>query len=148
MKKFIEQCLESIENGATYSVNLYTRSLKLNGKYVIRDGKYDGTIEIENPDRDAILSDIEGCYQIYKHSVPSEDSKHKRRYFKALAEEELDNDDMLYGERRNVAQFRLEATVLMYAVSEKFEWGTEMEGRYFWQSQNDKDLVIFTKLLN
>lgn len=87
--------------------------------------------------------EIEWLYRNYKHSVPSERSESKRkRYFNALKEKDLSDSDMLYGEPREVARFKLEAYVLFCIALGIFVWDEEMMGKWFWQSECDKDLVI------
>jgi hypothetical protein len=49
---------------------------------------------------------------------------------------------MLYGVDREVAQFKLETYLLAWILSGLFVWDEESMGKWFWQSQNDKDLVI------
>lgn len=130
-----------VENGTNFTVNLQKRTLRLNG----------GIIEINDPQsvimRDAIqygcfFSDLEYIYNLYKHSVPSERSNsHKRNYFRALREKELSNDDMLYGYPRELMRFDLETYVLCAITYANLTWNEEW-GKWFWQSENDKDLVL------
>ena len=88
------------------------------------------------------FSKVEELYRRYKHSIPSERSESTlRRYFMALPERELSDDDMLYGERRDKSQIELELFILCQLLG-GFKWNPEKFGRWFWQSQEDKDLVI------
>lgn len=80
--------------------------------------------------------------EAYKHSVPSERSEsHRRYYFKALPEKELSDEDMMYGERREVARCKLELYVLMQLLRGNLWWNNSW-GTWFWCSKNDKDLII------
>ena len=89
------------------------------------------------------ISTFEDLYQVYKHSRPSERSENKqRKYFKALKLNELEEDDMLYGDDRELAQLSLELYLLCWILSGTFVWDEDSMGKWFWQSQNDKDLVI------
>ena len=68
---------------------------------------------------------IEELYLRYKHSVPSERSTSRsRNYFPALPEKKLDDEDMLYGERRDKAQIELELYILCQLLN-GFQWNTE-----------------------
>lgn len=88
------------------------------------------------------FSKVEELYRRYKHSIPSERSEStSRRYFMALPERELSDDDMLYGERRDKSQIELELFILSQLLG-GFKWNPEKFGRWFWQSKEDKDLVI------
>ena len=61
--------------------------------------------------------------------------------FRALPERELSDDDMLYGKRRDPAQIELELYILCQVLL-GMEWNEERMGKWFWQSKEDKDLVI------
>jgi hypothetical protein len=78
---------------------------------------------------------IEELYDIYKHSIPSEKTMHRTSRFKALPESELTDDDMLYGVSREQAEKDLEDALRGFVMPED-------AGTYFWQSKNDKDLVV------
>jgi hypothetical protein len=78
---------------------------------------------------------IEELYDIYKHSIPSEKTMHRTSRFKALPESELTDDDMLYGVSREQAEKDLEKALKGFAMP-------ETAGSWFWQSENDRDLVV------
>ena len=139
-KTIIARALDMIEAGARFRVDLEKRSLYVGKQCLVYEGKYEGVLT--NIDSFSI-STLEELYQNYKHSRPSERSDHKRRcYFKALKLNELSNEDMLYGIDRETAQFELEAYLLAWVLSGLFVWDEQSMGKWFWQSQNDKDLVI------
>jgi len=139
-KTIIGQAVEMIEAGSKFRVDLAGRNLYVGKRKLVDGGKYEGVLtNIES----FSISTLEELYQNYKHSRPSERSDSKRRnYFKALRLDELDDDDMLYGTDREIAQFELEAYLLCWILSGLFVWDEESMGKWFWQSQNDKDLVI------
>ena len=83
MNTIYEQALAKVENGSRFRVNFQNRSLKIDGKYVIKDGKYDGELGVELTD--SPLEQITQLYTRYQHSLPSERSENKRKcYFKSL----------------------------------------------------------------
>ena len=133
--------IEKVYNGATFRVDFQKRSLKIDGKYIIKDGEYEGDLGVEstvNP-----LPIISLLFRCYQHSVPSERSDNKRnKYFIALPEHELDDDDMLYGESREVAQISLELYILGVILNGSFKWEEVAKDKWFWQSPTNKDLVI------
>ena len=61
--------------------------------------------------------------------------------FKALPESELTDDDMLYGVPREDAERQLEKAMKGFSMPED-------AGTWFWQSKNDKDLVIVRSWTN
>lgn len=143
-----ENFLESVTKGLRFRVDLLSRTVKVDGKVLIDHGRFDGELGVAPVPMEEALSNIEGLYARYKHSIPSERSESRRRiYFKALKEHEIEDDDMLYGESRETAQATLEFTVLAYALNGSLKWNDSM-GSYFWQSDKDKDLVILRKWID
>ena len=135
-----------VKAGSRFSVSLEERSLRVGKSYLIKDGRYEGSLGVEPADLQTALERIEELYRIYRHSIPSERSDGKRRsYFVALKEHELDNDDMLYGVPREVAQVSLELYVLCSILNGSLAWDEERLGKWFWQSAKYPDLVIFKK---
>lgn len=135
--------LESITNGARFRIDFKSRTLAVNRKRIINNGVYDGNLGIEKAaDIQSFLKEVERLYAWYKHSVPSERSVGKQHlYFKALSESELTDEDMLYGQGREVQQFRLEMYILCQLIY-GLVWDERQMGKWFWQSKKDKDLVI------
>ena len=139
-RTIFEKAVDALTNGEKFKVNLEKRNLKIGNEYLIKDGKYDGVLY---NGVGFSISTFEDLYQVYKHSRPSERSENKqRKYFKALKLNELEEDDMLYGDDRELAQLSLELYLLCWILSGTFVWDEERMGKWFWQSQNDKDLVI------
>lgn len=102
MENIYQEAVRAVEDGARFKVDFQTRSLKIDGKYVIRDGSYEGVLGVPHCSEEEFFSKVEELYHRYKHSIPSERSEStSRRYFTALPERELSDDDMLYGERRD-----------------------------------------------
>lgn len=132
-----KEIIKRVEDGEKYFINFERRTLRLGGKLI-------NLREIEMPEYNTdVMTEIESKYENYKHSIPSERSeRHRRKYFKALPEKELSDKDMMYGEQREVARCRLELFILMSIVSGKLTWREEW-GTWFWQSDYDKDLIIF-----
>lgn len=143
MKNIFNESITMVEDGARFKVGLVDRTLKINGKLVIDNGEFEGESGLPAELTENVLESIENLYFQYKHSIPSERSESKRfRYFKALPEHELEDEDMLYGESRDVAQIRLELFILLCTIENKLVWDEQRMGKWFWQSTTDKDLVI------
>lgn len=142
MAGIYQEAAAAVTDGAKFRVDFQSRSLKLNGKYIIQDGRYEGELGVLPCSGDEFFSKLEELYDRYKRSVPSERSEGKsRQYFFALPEKDLDDEAMLYGERRDKAQIELELYVLCQ-ILHGLEWDSATMGSWFWQSKADKDLVI------
>lgn len=142
MDNIYQEAVRAVGDGAKFMIDFPSRSLKLNGKYIIRDGEYEGKLGVSPCSEDEFLANVEQLYHRYKHSVPSERSESKsRQYFMALPERSLNDDDMLFGERRDKAQIQLELYILCQIIH-GLTWNPAKMGKWFWQSKADKDLVI------
>ena len=137
-----EKIINEVKNGAKFTVNFQKRTCRINGKVVVDNLQYDGCLGIYPSTEEEMISNIEQLYQEYKHSVPSERSEsHRHYYFRALPEKELSDEDMMYGERREVARCRLELYVLFCIILSRLTWNPSW-GSWFWCSEKDKDLII------
>lgn len=143
MGNIYQETIEKVEKGARFRVNFENRSLRVNGKYVIKDGKHEGELGIVPQSTEDTLKEIERLYQRYRHSIPSERSDTRRKtYFQAIAEHELSDDDMFYGERRDNAQIALELYVLCSILNGSLVWDDFAVGKWFWKSPNEDGLII------
>jgi len=122
---------KKVEDGAKFRINFEKRTLYINGKQ----------IDVSDAEQDFSFEKLENLYRMYQHSVPGERDDSRKNYFIALKEEELSDDDMLFGERRQIAKFRLELYVLLAIVSGALTWD-ESWGKWFWQSESNRPLVI------
>lgn len=144
MKAIYQQTIESVANGAHFKINFEKRSLKVDGKYIIKDGNFEGELgcePVENP-----LPDIERLFNRYRHSVPSQRSDSKsRKYFRALPEKDLSDEDMLYGVHREEAQVELELFILCQLIHGSLRWDDFAPDMWFWQSLNYPSLILLRK---
>ena len=132
---------EAVANGAKWSVDFCSRSIKINGKYLVKNGECDVITGIERYPPDQFLWHVEKAYELYKYSIPSERSESKgKKYFRAISEDKLPDEDMMYGVSRDMAQAELEGFILC-SMLEGVTWD-ESWGKWFWQSSNDKDLIL------
>lgn len=133
-----EQFIEKVTNGSEFKTSFENKSLKVDGRYVIKNGKSVDNMRLIDFDGDT-YAEIERLYIEYKHSMPTERSeKNRKTYFKALSSEELTDEEMIFGEVRAVAQARLEGFVLCMSLLGKIEIA---DSKWFWQGK-DKDLII------
>lgn len=147
MTNIYNETIEAVEHGSRFKIDFQHRSLKVDGKFVIKDGEYKGELGIDVPDNP--IPEIERLYHQFNHSIPSERSEQKRQnYFRALAEHELEDDDMLYGIHREIAQVTLELYVLCAILQNKLVWDDFAKDKWFWQSPNEPSLIILKKWIN
>ena len=141
-KGFYNELLERVERGARFRIDLPKRRLFINGKEVELPEDL-GVPPIETDDDSSgtetgivaeVLRRLEGCFFLYEHSIPSERSgKRHGTYYAALPESKLSRNDMLYGEDREYARFRLEFLTLAYIRMGLLTWQPEW-GTWFYKS--------------
>ncbi len=141
MTNIYNESIEKVEQGSKFSISFEKRNLKIDGKYIIKDGQFDGSLGVEPTEN--ILTEIEQLYHRYNHSIPSARSDAKRHsYFRALPEHELADEDMLYGEHRETAQIALELYILIAIINKNLVWDEFAKDKWFWQSPNEPSLII------
>ena len=134
--------LEQVENGERFHVDFEQRTMKVGQVKIIDNGEYD-TSQVLYESSPTLLDTVRDLYVIYKHSLPSERSDKKRRkYFKALSIDELTDEQLIYGTRREIAQYMLEAFILCAIINGDFIWDDEIHGKWFYQDRLEQDLVI------
>lgn len=120
--------------------------MKIGQAKLIDNGEYDTSQALYDERFDnsrTLLDKVRELYIAYKFSLPSERSDKKRRkYFKALSIEELTDEQLIYGTRREVAQYMLEAFILCAIINGDFIWDDEIHGKWFYQDKSEQDLVI------
>lgn len=146
MENIYNESVTRVAEGARFRVDLVKRELRINGKYVIRNGETGDNPGVDVQPLDEVLANIEEMYQVYKHSIPSERSEEYRgRYFRALREEELSDEDMLYGIPREIARAHLEIYVLLCIINGSLTWDEERMGKWYWRSPSDPDNLIILR---
>lgn len=144
------KAVSEVESGAPFKCDLVKHDLWVGGDRIVESGKFVGkhvfdlVDDMLGMDDSVILNEVEEYYQKYKRSIPSERSERKKYrglQFKALDFSELDDDDIMYGERREEAQAKLEMFVLFSIVSGRLKWNDDW-GTWFWRSASDRDLVL------
>lgn len=140
-----EELIERVSNGETFHIDLVQRTMKIGKQKIIDNGKFDESKKLfgHSYGMFEILSIIDSSYYNYKHSLPSERSENKRKkYFKALSVDELDDWQLAVAKRREVSQAQLEGFILCMVLEGQFVWDESTMGKWFYQSKNDPDLVI------
>ena len=143
-----EELIQRVSDGETFHIDFEKQTMKIGKQKIINNGEYDSNRMLIDGVDDIfdtleVLCSVKFLYDKYKHSLPSERSDSKRKcYFKALSIDELTDAEMATGERREVAQARLEGFILCMVLEGKFVWNETTMNKWFWQSKNDPDLVI------
>ena len=146
-----QELVERVFDGETFHISFEDRTMKVGKDFLIKNGEYDDSRQLFNRPNDPcpmelVISCIEMLYDKYKHSLPSERSDGKRRtYFKALPIDKIPDSELFLAERREVAKSKLEGFILCMILEGKFMWDEVASGKWFWQSNSDKDLVIIKK---
>lgn len=150
MSTIYEDFIEEVTFGKRFVIDFKKRNMHVGRNYLIKDGEW-------NLEKDLILFSedvtprlrtewclnvIENLYSQYLVSVPSERSESRRSYFYAKNQNELTDEEMICGERREVAQARLEGFILCAVLSGWLTWDEVQMGKWFWQSKIYKELVV------
>lgn len=140
-----EELIQKVSEGSRFSIDFENKTMKIGKRKIIDNGEY-GDRELINIKTDYPLGMIENLYSQYKFSIPSERSEAKRKcYFKALSANELTDKELVCGQRREVARAALEGFVLCMVLNGTLVWDEFTMGKWFWESNEDQDLVILKK---
>ena len=142
------ELVQRVSDGETFHIDFEKRIMKVGKQKLIDGGKYDNNRMLIDDidgifDTLEVLCSVKHLYNKYKYSLPSERSDKKRKcYFKALPVDKLTDAEMATGERREVAQAKLEGFILCMILEGRFVWLEDIMGKWFYQSKSDPDLVI------
>lgn len=145
-----EELIKRVSDGEKFHIDFENRTMKVGNTKLIDNGKYDENrlliFDYNIYSLQVLLHMIRELYRNYKTSIPSERSSKKRKcYFKALSADELTDEQLMCGERREVAQATLEGFILCMILNGELVWDEDIMGKWFWQSRSDQDLVILKK---
>ena len=145
-----DELIKRVSEGEKFYIDFETRTMKVGNTKLIDNGKYDKNryliYEYNIYSLHVLLHMIRELYRNYKYSIPSERSSKKRKcYFKALPAKELTDEQLMRGERREVAQAVLEGFVLCMILNGELVWDEDIMGKWFWESRSDSDLIILRK---
>lgn len=143
MQTIYEELLSRVEQGEKFQINFEKRNMKVGKDWLIKNGECE-TGRILYGLRPVQISDlIESFYKDYKYSCPSERSDSKRKgYFKALSVDDLTDEQMIYGENRELMQAKLEGFILCAILMNHLKWEDLTDEKWFWQSKTEPDLII------
>lgn len=66
MEDIYRETVTAIENGANFRIDFQSRSLKVNGRHMIRNGRYDGAPWLPEYGCGDFFTDVEELYRRYK----------------------------------------------------------------------------------
>jgi len=140
------ELIQRVDAGETFHIDFEKRNMKVGKDYLIKNGEYNTEktlIALDVMSLEDIIRMIVELYSEYKYSLPSERSENNRKkYFKALPMEKIEDSYLFNPIRRDLAQATLEGFILCMILNGSFVWDEEKMGKWFWQSKNDPDLVI------
>ena len=67
MNSIYQKAVSAVEEGANFRVDFPTRSLKLRGKFIIKNGEYAGKLGVQKCREEEFFSKVEELYDRYKH---------------------------------------------------------------------------------
>lgn len=136
-----EELVDAVSKGGFYSINFYTRSLKINGEVKVDNGKYKGEYGVLP---DSAKERVQELFNDFYVSIPSKKSQQKRCYFVAESLNNLSDEQLCKGENRVLCQARLEGYVLGLILNGvPFSVFDDNASHYFWQSDVNKKLIVF-----
>ena len=59
MNNIYQKAIQAVEDGANFKVDFQSRSLKLNGKFIIQNGKYEGELGVPDCSEDIFFANVE-----------------------------------------------------------------------------------------
>lgn len=142
MNTIYDELLTRVGNGERFSINLAKRNLKIGKDYLIKEGMCEAGRILYGRNPIAVKEQIEQLYHNFKYSCPSERSDTSRGYFKALTVDELTDAEMVCGGNREYCRAALEGYILCAVLMNHLKWSDLTDRTYYWQSENDKDLII------
>lgn len=92
---------------------------------------------------DDFYGELEAIYEQYYSSIPSQNAQFSKNNFVAKDIDHLSLREMIDGIQRIEAQYRLEAFVLLQAMSGQIPWADEHH--FYWQSNKNKQLIIYNE---
>ena len=146
-----EELVQRVSDGEAFNIDFEKRTMKVGKEFLVKNGECDTSrLLFDSPEEpfpmDIVVRTIEYLYEKYKYSLPSERSDSKRRtYFKALPIDKIPDGELFIAERREIAKSKLEGFILCMILEGKFVWDEIANGKWFWQSSNDGNLIILKK---
>lgn len=138
-----EQLIKAAEQGKSVFINLNTKSARINGNEIVKNGVYSGDygITLNSP-----KEMVEFLFENYFYSYPSTRSSKRKSYFIAQEFEKLSTKQLATSEDRVLAQVKLEAYVLgLVLCGCSFDVFDSNKNHWFWQSPKNKKLIIQRK---
>ena len=143
MKYDQKTILHAINKGVPFRFDFEKRTLRLGRKTLTTEDIDTSGFSDADP-----VTHLEELYTLYKKSIPSRRNDAKNsRYFVALPEKEISDEDLMYGEDREKAQGTLELHTLLCILTKAIDWtlNESFKGKWFWKSSADPDLVLLRK---
>lgn len=135
---------ELIPEANNVYVDIVKRSLKVDGKVIIKEGKVKDGYEIcpgKLPLKVTLMV-VNEYYHDYKYSIPSKGSD--SRYFRGLEFKDIPDYIIVKANRRGKAKANLEYFILESIMNGSMYWDEEtMGGTWFYKSKEEPSLVLY-----
>ena len=142
----LSRALQAVDDGRRVAVSLTRRSITVDGEALVDAGRWEGSLGVEAVDESTALSAIEKAYASYESSVPDFGDMTTSRWFHARSVDEMSDAELVEGDDRATARCRLEVLTLAYILNGSLRAdGSLMCGKWFWQSEKYRDLVLLTE---
>lgn len=141
--------IDEIKKGAPFVVNFKNRSLKVNKKYVIKNGEPIENLD-EHINKNVTKRFIEDLFFTYYTSKP-EVGMPKNVYYQKRKLDEMDDSDMICGSNGHVSRFMIEFYTLIGIINSSLNWALDemnRSGHFFWKSDNYRELIILKEFFN
>ena len=100
-----EELIQRVSEGETFHIDFFNRTMKIGKRKIIDNGQWDENRTLIDF-KGMVFQTIDDLYKKYKYSLPSERSDSKRqKYFKALAVDEITDEQLMCAEIREITQF-------------------------------------------
>lgn len=147
-----EEIIKQVGDGVSFYTDITNRRFHLGKQDVVTEKTTLEELSVSfeaYKTKEQFLSKFEELYKEYKHSVPSRMSECRLKWFQALDLNDLDDEDMITSQGRDVAQAELELFVLMAILSGYADgWDLFPNPKWFWVSPNDKSLILLKRWFN
>lgn len=151
MYQIYQRGLTAAQEGRPVTMDLETRSMTIEKRKVIQNGKFEGEAMPSGFFSKNDIGCLENLYGRYLNSIPSQDDegRNNKVYFLAKPYGELTDEDMLYGEQRKVCRFQLEFYLLACLIAERLSWADFQQenprATWFWASRKFPSFIILKK---
>ena len=139
-------------------IDLEEKSLKSGNRYLIYKGMLnedfleftDGTALVladlplvDSSEYEDPYGKVKDLYEKYRKSVPTRESTKRKYNFRGLTSDELTMDELMNGEDRIKAAYKLELYILLGVMAGVFKW--KNPDHWYWKCKSEPGLILYRK---